>query len=100
MNQFIPFSWRLANDRNQERLIRICFLIHSSGSESDVEDSSEESDFQKPPTRGGADIWKLAKKNPGRLLRSGMEEMSRYLADRVGTGQRRSPGTRGRSWPT
>ena len=59
----------------------------SYGSDSKDDVSSEESDFQKPPTRGGADIWKLAKKNPGRLLKSGMEEMSRYLADRVGDGQ-------------
>ena len=59
----------------------------SDGSDSKDDESSEESGFQRPPTRGGADIWKLAKKNPGKLLRSGMEEMSRYLADRVGDGQ-------------
>ena len=63
-------------DRDQDLL--------SSPSSSDESDSSGESVFQKPPTRGGGDIWKLARKNPGKLLRSGLEEMSRYLADRVG----------------
>ena len=54
-------------------------------------DSSDESDggssdslFPLPPSRGGAELWRLANKYPGRLLKSGLMEMSRYLADRAG----------------
>ena len=36
------------------------------------------------PVPGGAELWRLAQKYPGRLLKSGLIEMSRYLADRAG----------------
>ncbi len=46
---------------------------YSSVSSSEGSGSSGESVVQKPPARGGGDIWKLAQKNPGKLLRSGLE---------------------------
>lgn len=56
----------------------------SSDSSAVVEDSSDESDFQKPLTRGGVDLHRLSKRYPGKLMKSGLEEMGRYLADRIG----------------
>ena len=51
---------------------------------SDDESSESSEGFHGAPTRGGTDLWKLSQRNPGRLLKAGMQEMSRYLADRVG----------------
>ena len=51
---------------------------------SDDESSASSESFHAAPTRGGADLWKLSQRNPGKLLKSGMMELSRYLADRVG----------------
>ena len=56
----------------------------SEESSPEVEESSEESVFQKPLTRGGVDLHRLSKKYPGKLMKSGLEEMGRYLADRIG----------------
>ena len=36
--------------------------------------------------RGGEELWRQSKKHPGRLLKEGMKELSRYLADRAGDG--------------
>lgn len=50
------------------------------------DDSSEESDapFRKLSTRGEMDLWRRSQKNPGKLMKSGLQEMGRFLADRVG----------------
>ena len=60
----------------------------ASDSESSSGDSagSGEMDFRQPPTRGGEELWRQSKKHPGRLLKEGMKELSRYLADRAGDG--------------
>ena len=50
--------------------------------------SSESSrNFHEPSTRGEVEMWRLSQKNPGVLLRKGMEEMGRYLADRAPEGE-------------
>ncbi len=56
--------------------------VETDSSDSESSDSSE--GFHGAPTRGGTDLWKLSQQNPGKLLKAGMLEMSRYLADRVG----------------
>ena len=38
--------------------------------------------FQQPLARGGDELWRLSQKHPGKLLKSGMQELSRYLAER------------------
>ena len=60
-----------------------------SDSESSREASSTSSDedFRQPPTRGGEELWRLSRKHPGRLLKRGMKELGRYLADRAGDGE-------------
>ena len=56
-----------------------------SGDDSSEDDSESSSEvFRSPPTRGGGDLFRLAKKFPGRLLKSGLKEMGHYLADRIG----------------
>ena len=55
-----------------------------SGEGSDTSSSRSSMDFHEPSTRGGVDLWRLSKENPGKLLKSGMKELSRYLADRTG----------------
>ena len=61
-----------------------------SDSESDEDGSSDEDSesslevFRSPPTRGRGDLFRLAKKYPGRLLKSGLKEMGHYLAERIG----------------
>ena len=56
----------------------------TTDSSGDSGDDSSERLFHMPPTRGGAELWRLAQKHPGRLLKSGLMEMTRYLADRAG----------------
>ena len=56
----------------------------STDSSDEESDGSSESVFHTPPARGGAELWRMARKHPGRLLKSGLTEMSRYLADRAG----------------
>ena len=49
--------------------------------------SSESSrGFRQPFTRGEDELWRLSKRNPGQLLKSGMKELSRYLASRAESG--------------
>ena len=55
---------------------------NSSGSYSD----SSGSLFHDPSARGGIELWKLAKKKPGRLTESALKEMTRYLAGQNETG--------------
>ena len=51
---------------------------------SDRSRSSESSrSFREPSTRGEVEMWRLSQRNPGVLLRRGMVEMGRYLADRA-----------------
>ncbi len=57
---------------------------YSTDQSADDDSSSEESGFQKPLSRGGSDLHRLSKRHPGKLLKSGLEEMGRYLADRIG----------------
>ena len=58
------------------------------GGESTSEDNgssdSSEAPFQKLSTRGETDLWRQSQKSPGKLLKSGLQEMGRFLADRVG----------------
>lgn len=60
-----------------------------SDSESSREASSTSSDgdFRQPPTREGEELWRLSRKYPGKLLKRGMKELGRYLADRAGDGE-------------
>ena len=53
---------------------------------SEGEDSSGSGDmpFRKPSARVELDLWRQSQKNPGKLLKSGLQEMGRFLADRVG----------------
>eukprot|EP00438_Fugacium_kawagutii_P004408 Skav228593 [mRNA] locus=scaffold1161:70199:75552:+ [translate_table: standard] len=44
--------------------------------------ASSRGDFRMPSTRGEDELWRRSQKNPGRLLRSGMEELQRFLANR------------------
>eukprot|EP00435_Cladocopium_sp_Y103_P045195 s780_g12.t3 len=39
--------------------------------------------FQGPSTRGETEMWRRSQQNPGVLLKKGMQEMGRYLADRA-----------------
>lgn len=63
--------------------------VDESDSESSKDPSSSSSgeDFRQPPTRGGEELWRLSRKHPGRLLKRGMMELGRYLADRAGDGE-------------
>ena len=56
----------------------------STSSGEDEESSSSEQPFQKLSTRGEMDLWRQSQTNPGKLLKGGLQEMGRYLADRVG----------------
>ena len=51
-------------------------------SSSSSSEKSESSSFQLAPARGG-ELWRAAQKKPGRLTRLGLDEMTRYLADRA-----------------
>ena len=57
----------------------------SSGS-STAEESSSESPFQKPSSRGG-ELWRVAQKKPGKLAERTLAEMTRYLAERTDMGE-------------
>ena len=58
-----------------------------SSSRSDREDSSEGSLYGQDKSRH-TPLAEKARKRPGRLLKSGLEEMSKYLARRLGEGSR------------
>ena len=49
----------------------------------DSESSRSSRSFREPSTRGEVELWRLSQKNPGSLLKKGMKEMGRYLADRA-----------------
>ena len=51
---------------------------------SESRSSSESLSFQEPPSRAGIELWRLSQQDPGKLLKSGMKELSRYLAERTG----------------
>ena len=51
-------------------------------SSSSSSEKSESSSFQLAPARGG-ELWRAAQKKPRRLTRLGLDEMTRYLADRA-----------------
>ena len=51
-------------------------------SSSSSSEKSESSSFQLAPARGG-ELWRAAQKKLGRLTRLGLDEMTRYLADRA-----------------
>ena len=51
---------------------------------SEASSSSSSEVFRSPSTRGEGDLFRLAKKHPGKLLKSGLKEMGHYLAERVG----------------
>jgi hypothetical protein len=44
---------------------------------------SDSSSFQLTPAPGGIELWRVAQKKPGRLTRLALDEMTRYLADKV-----------------
>ncbi len=56
----------------------------STSSDDDDGSSSSGMPFQKLSTRGEKDLWRQSQSNPGKLLKGGLQEMGRYLADRVG----------------
>lgn len=56
----------------------------STSSCEEEDSSSSEQPFQKLSTRGEMDLWRQSQTNPGKLLKGGLQEMGRYLADRVG----------------
>lgn len=58
-----------------------------SESSREASNTSSDEDFRQPPTRGGEELWRLSRKHPGRLLKRGMMELGRYLADRAGDGE-------------
>ena len=45
--------------------------------------SGSSQSFREPSTRREVEMWRLSRRNPGSLLKKGMEEMSRYLAERA-----------------
>lgn len=55
-----------------------------TSSEDEKSSDSSEAPFQKLSTRAEMDIWRQSQKSPGKLLKSGLQEMGRFLADRVG----------------
>ena len=56
----------------------------SGGVSSSCSRSSKSSQgFRRPSTRGEDDLWRQSKRNPGKLLKTTMLELSRYLADRA-----------------
>ena len=57
----------------------------SSGSSSSGEETSSDSPFQSPSSRGG-ELWRVAQKKPGKLTERSLAEMTRYLAERSETG--------------
>ena len=57
----------------------------SSSSSRETSDSDE--DFYGRESRKFASLLEKAQKQPGKLLRSGLEQMGRYMASRVGDGQ-------------
>ena len=71
-------------DRVEKKKVSRGDVNVSTDSSDENSDESSGSPFHLPPSRGGAELWRLAQKYPGRLLKSGMTEMSRYLADRAG----------------
>ena len=54
-------------------------------SSSSSTEKSESSSFQIAPARGG-ELWRTAQKKPGQLTKLALDEMTRYLADRVEDG--------------
>eukprot|EP00438_Fugacium_kawagutii_P025912 Skav228849 [mRNA] locus=scaffold4472:6917:8557:+ [translate_table: standard] len=61
---------RRRKDRSSER----------SGSRSS---GTSQEDFRMPSTRGEDELWRRSQRHPGRLLKSGMEELQKFLANRV-----------------
>lgn len=56
----------------------------SGGVSSSCSRSSKSSQgFRRPSTRGEDDLWRQSKRNPGKLLKTTVLELSRYLADRA-----------------
>ena len=47
---------------------------------------SDSSSFELTPARGGIELWRVARKKPGQQTRLALEEMTRYLADKVESG--------------
>ena len=58
----------------------------SSEDSSGAKSSSGSSHFQAAPARGG-ELWRQARKKPGRLAQKSLDEMCRYLADRHETAE-------------
>ena len=72
------------DDRSEKKKLSRGVGAVSTDSSADDSDDSSGSLFHSPPSRGGAELWRQAQKYPGHLLKSGLMEMSRYLADRAG----------------
>jgi len=66
----------------------------STDSSNESDGGSSDSLFPLPPSRGGAELWRLANKYPGRLLKSGLMEMSRTEQETTWRGA----GTHGKLW--
>lgn len=55
-----------------------------TSSEGEESSGSGDMPFRKPSARVELDLWRQSQKNPGKLLKSGLQEMGRFLADREG----------------
>ena len=49
-------------------------------------EGSQSSSFQMSPARGRMELWRLAQKKPRQLTRLALDGMTRYLADKVESG--------------
>ena len=72
--------------RDQKKKKRSC--SSSASSSGDVSSSSSTPLFGKAPARGGGEIWKVAKKKPGRLTEIALQEMARYVSGSHHDGER------------
>ena len=70
---------RRSRSRQREKRSR---SRRGSRERSSSKSSKSSQGFQEPLARGGAELWRLSQKHPGKLLKSGMQELSRYLAER------------------
>ena len=73
---------RRRRSRSRQRAKRSKDRRSRSGGHSSSRSSKSSQGFTQPLARGGDELWRLSQKHPGRLLKSGMQELSRYLAER------------------
>eukprot|EP00438_Fugacium_kawagutii_P032029 Skav203166 [mRNA] locus=scaffold371:248364:249752:+ [translate_table: standard] len=54
----------------------------SSGDSKSKSSGSSHEGFRMPSARGEEELWRRSQRHPGKLLKSGMEELQRFLANR------------------